>query len=189
MNIFLKTLGVAGVAFFPVSALADWTGPYGGLALGTSTQGDLSFDESRLGEDETDAEFVFGAFAGYQHQTGSLVYGGEFEFTRAPSAELSNDSDVQLDASFVDIKGRLGYAFGNALFYGTAGLSRISIDSDNGDFSGRGASFGVGFDYLMREHVILGAEYLMRRTDGEDEWGNDFELNTDTLVLRAAYKF
>lgn len=188
MKILKRTLCVASAAMLPTTVLADWSGTYGGFSAGRSFNAELDFDESRIGKTETEPTGVFGAFAGYQIQNEQVVYGGEIAVSRAPNIEATDDDDLDLDATAVDLKGRLGYAAGNGLVYGVVGLSSIMIDSDDGEFDGLGANIGVGYDYIVGKNIVLGAEYLVRRTKGDDD-DNDFGIDTDVLSVRATYKF
>ncbi|MEJ8560052.1 outer membrane beta-barrel protein [Yoonia sp. GPGPB17] len=188
MKLFQRTLCVIGAALLPTTVLADWSGVYGGVSAGRSFDAELTFDDSSLGKTETEPTGVFGGFAGYQFQNEQVVYGAEIALSRAPDIEASDDADLDMDGNIIDLKGRIGYAAGNGLIYGVAGLSSIMIDSDDGEFDGLGANFGVGYDFLVAENIVLGAEYLIRRTTGDDD-DNDFDIDSDVLSIRAAYKF
>ena len=194
MKYTAKTLVLPFLALIPTAGLADWNGPYAGGAIGTLSA-DAEFELAAVPEVSFSDSSSFGGFAGFQVQTGMLVYGGEAAFSIAPSAELQEGEELQ---SFTDIKGRLGYSFGEVLAYGVAGVSfatynetgtDMGIDFDD-DFNGTGLNFGAGVDYKVTDNIFVGAEYLVRRTTGD--YPNDdaeFDLDVDTFSVRVGFNF
>lgn len=187
MTYTLKSSIIALALCLPTASVADWTGPYGGLAFGTVTA-EIDFGNAAGTLDFSDTNTVSG-FGGYLLQQGTLVYGGEIAFGNAPDANLGPNADLK---PYTDLKGRVGYIFGDALAYGVLGVSFVNYDEGfNLLFEGRGLSVGAGVDYMVTDSVFIGAEYLMRQTSGDNPNGLDteFDLNVDTFSLRAGYKF
>lgn len=202
MKFVTKSAAVLAVGFLPTAGLADFTGAYvGGAVSNTSSQF------------EADAEDIFGsdldlaledsvaisALAGYQVQSGNLVYGGEIAISS--TSDVSGGSffdfefgdDVTFDAVATDIKGRLGYVVADGfMVYGTAGLTTMTIESDGGEEDAEGFVIGAGVDYLVTENIILGAEFANRQVEGSaDIFGDevDIDLNVNAVALRASFKF
>lgn len=181
-----KIFALSMIAALPTTALADWTGGYAGLSVGTTINSELTAEGE--GTFEIDDAAIYGGFAGYQVQNGTLVYGGEIAISDAPDAILVAEPDYSVDAPVIDVKGRLGYAFGDALAYGVLGFSSLSVSNGSQDLDSTGFNFGAGIDYLVGDNIVLGAEYLARRTSGEES-GNDFDTDLDSFSLRASFKF
>jgi opacity protein-like surface antigen len=143
----------------PVSAAKDWSGFYAGGfgAMATGTQNDHMYG-NYVGIDlgpvdwsaDTDIDgTLYGAFAGYNFTSGSMVFGLEAAYSMGSVGfefgSRDDMSDDQFDffgwlgefygggaaaeaysgrfSSFVDLKARAGFSAGSALVYGFAGLS------------------------------------------------------------------
>lgn len=128
----------------------------------------------------------FGLRAGYDWQSGALVYGLVAEVSTAEvddsvsafsttPARYSMTREIDYVAA---LRGRLGYAWDRVLFYGTAGLAYGEIsrtfDTSNGansftereDDGSLGVQIGAGVEYAFSERIRLGLEFL--RTSLED---------------------
>lgn len=100
---------------------------------------------------------TLGIFAGYRWQTASnIVLGGELGYHHYSSTD-----------SF-EAKAQLGYAFGRALPYLTAGY----------DLTDETAIYGAGFDFALTDRWIAGLEYTHADKTG-----------TDRISARLAFKF
>ncbi|MFQ1702165.1 outer membrane protein [Loktanella agnita] len=184
----LKSLLICATAVAPGAAFADWTGGYAGLSLGTLTNGE-SVNGDFVATIESDA--IFEGLAGYQIQQGDFVFGGEVAFSPAAQLESQAGSETQTaDATFSDIKARAGYNLGPALVYGTAGLSQVELRPDGTDLTltTDGFSLGFGADYLINDQFSVGAEYLARRLEIEQD-GETAEVTLDTIAVRASFRF
>ena len=186
----LKAAALTLIGLAPSQALADWSGTYAGLSLGSLTKGEGT--STFAGEDQTaqiEGDFILGGFAGVQRQLGTLVYGGELEFGRANDFEIINDDDnLDRDFNLIDLKARIGNDLGDALIYGVAGLSYVKAFGDfEGEDTAQGFNIGFGLDYKINDQFTFGAEYLARRVVVEDEI--DFDVDFETLALRAAMHF
>lgn len=185
----LKQLAMAMTLLAPTTALADWTGGYAGLSLGTLIDSEVSA-AGIVGESNIDYDSVIGAFAGYQIQVDSFVFGAEIGVDHVPDGKIGDD-DFQLDREFrtIDLKGRAGYDLGQTLVYGVAGFSNLQAFGDfEGEDTATGFNLGLGVDYRISDSVTVGAEYLARRTVLEEE-GLEFDIDVDNLSLRAAFQF
>lgn len=131
---------------------------------------------------EAESRPAFGTFVGYSVKSADFVFGGELDFSIATRTRLEEEV-LTFDLDVFDLKGRAGYAVDNILLYGVAGLSRIYIGAGRAN----GINFGVGAAYDLGNNVVIGAEYLARRTTLEDD--QDVDVHLDTLSLRAAYRF
>jgi outer membrane immunogenic protein len=142
-----------------------------------------------LGSNSTSASsWLAGAQAGYNWQSGSVVYGVEADiagtglkstmnttlqsvFIPPPTAATSSSIDW-----YGTVRGRLGWATGPVMFYGTGGLAygRTSVNSTltdnilltslNSQSSSVKAGWvaGFGIEYLLRPNLIanLGYQYV-----------------------------
>jgi len=177
---------VAIAAPAPASA-TDWSGFYIGASAGMANG---TLENSYFVSDDLDSNTLFGVFAGYNLQNGNMVYGGEVEYSLTP-IEFVNFTSTTLEDS-IDLKGRVGYAFGNALVYGVAGYSFTTLNDKSSLAPLSGISIGAGLDYKFCHRYFVGAEYLARNVSGAFE---DNELNTftdqmvSTVKLRAGASF
>jgi outer membrane immunogenic protein len=177
----------------PVAA-QDWTGFYGVLGAANNSGALDELDSGALtGEFDLDGN-TFGLGVGYNVQRGALVYGGEFAFS---SGEISVDG---VDAAnfvdgIVDLKGRIGYATGSVLFYGTLGYAMADLhfaSAPTADASG--FSYGVGVDMMVTDRIFGGIEYQRRSLDVDEGDIVGFPTYTykhdvDSIALRIGMRF
>lgn len=207
----------------------DWSGFYFGANAGaawnnTEVDSDVSHDGTlppsvppvleELSNDLTADDVVFtgGAMLGYNWQHDSLVLGVEADINYlgfSGDNEISRDIDALfLSATrklafeadwFGTLRGRLGFAADNLLFYGTGGLAygHLEASSDlrfydnsgtqtDGDLVGQwkgsaddvnwGWTIGAGMEYGI-DNWSLGVEYLYVDL-GDADWESDNDLNT-----------
>lgn len=177
---------IAIAVMLPTASFADWTGGYAGLSLGQTSDAEYAEETSF----EIDDSSSVGGFAGYQIQNGMLVFGGELALSGASDAVILSTPDFEVDPPIIDIKGRVGYSFGDVLAYGVLGLSFITLSDGDTDLDGRGTGVGLGVDYMISDSVTVGAEYLTRRTSGEDDdTDEEFDIDLDSFSLRASFRF
>jgi opacity protein-like surface antigen len=165
----------------------DWSGPYMGLAVGT-TGGDQTFNTS-----PNTFPFENGAvpsiYAGYLFQRGNVVYGAELAFSNGNDANLSGGFLEKL-RSLIDLKGRLGFANDRALFYGTLGYSSVGYESLPGETDTDGLVYGLGVDYAVSDRFTVGLEYLARSTEGDTfNAGETRKLDLNSVSLRIGLSF
>jgi outer membrane immunogenic protein len=129
------------------------------------------------------SSWVAGAQAGYNWQLGSIVYGFEADIS---ATHLQSGMNTVLQGAIVPpptanatanvdwygtVRGRLGWAAGPVLFYGTGGLAYGQVDL-NSSISGIGLTLssqtssdktgwvvGGGIEYMWRPNVILSVGY------------------------------
>lgn len=141
----------------PVAYPANvWTGPYIGANIGYQAGGVYNWAADPSG-------VVGGLQAGYLWQSGPLVLGGEVDI-QASAAEDTFANYKFSNPWFGTLRGRIGYALNNILFYGTGGLALGTLE-----VSGFGASesnllggwtAGAGIEVALTRHVSVRAEYL-----------------------------
>lgn len=162
-------------------------GPYVGLEFGT-VRPDISAIES--GDPDEPLLFddgrALGVFGGYNIQNGNLVYGGELRYLAFDGVESEID-DFELTRT-VDLRGRVGLAAGNALFYGALGYSWVQMDDAGTDISLDGMNYGLGAEYNVTESLFLGVD-LTRRDVSGSEGGISYEGDVDTATLRVGFRF
>ena len=171
----------------------------------------LSDLDQDVGDD--DAVFTGGAMIGYNWQMESLVLGVEADINYAGFGDERSDdlggalntlfddedrfvgnSEASFDANwFGTLRGRLGFAADNFLFYGTGGLAYGHMEADvdvhvtdtdtdeTSSYSGStestnwGWTIGAGMEYGI-DNWSLGLEYLYVDL-GSAEWDNDFNTS------------
>lgn len=169
---------VAPLAPVSVSSGSDWTGGYVG---GSLSFGDLSAS-STFGDDFNGGGL--GVHAGYNYDLGSIVLGGEIEFT---GFDITDDATGQDLDSVIRAKVRAGYDAGAFLPYITVGVAQASTSGALGDLESDGVLYGIGVDYSVSDVVTVGAEALRHEFDDFDSTGID--LDADTFSLRISYDF
>lgn len=177
----------AGRLFPPIDAAshADWSGPYLGLSAGAgSNYGRYRTSPFMLGPDMvaglsgtftaagSATPWNAGGFAGYLWQAGPIVYGvegriGTTSTKRSLAFDGTADSLTAKQSLGGGLRGRLGYAFDNYLFYGTAGLafgrhrfvaaSPFLTTRDTSD--DLGFSYGFGIETAITPTLALGIDY------------------------------
>jgi len=203
----------------PVSS----AGPYLGLHLGAGSVSEkltesTSFDPPQTGHASRDSTgFAGGAHAGFNWQFGSIVFGPEGDIegiasshasrclvqdagvgTAAPGTCFSSAANGYRFSTTIDwqasLRARLGYAFGDALFYGTGGAAFTairtsyaqSLDAVNGaqTFTHTRPGFTVGG----------GLEYYGKFTDNTasagpfwDGYSNHHRIRENTVRIGLTY--
>ena len=134
----------------PLSAYS-WTGPYLG--------GNLGYEWGATSNNPTrPSGFAGGAEAGYNWQTGQLVFGGEADI------QLSGASDTFAPWKFSNpwfgtMRGRAGYAVSNFLIYGTAGVAFGELQGETFGLADR-EPYQCGLDRRRRRRGRLRAELV-----------------------------
>lgn len=161
----------------PVAAAqTDWTGFYAGLQYGEG-DGDVSFGGVSVSGDFD----AFGAHAGYNHDFGQYVIGGELAYN-----DINGDGDG--DGDLIQLRARAGVDLGRFMPYATLGFARVSLESGGVDVTESDITYGVGAEYLVTEKFSVGLEYS--RSDFSDVEGvSGLDLDTDMVQIRASYHF
>jgi outer membrane immunogenic protein len=173
-------------------------------------------DGNSVGGDE--AVFTGGAMLGYNWQMDSLVLGVEADINYAGfgddnrrdiggalsdvlNRDIEGSTKASFDANwFGTLRGRLGFAADNFLFYGTGGLAygnmEANVDLDVTDigtgntysYNGStestnwGWTIGAGMEYGI-DNWSLGIEYLyvdLGSAEWDGNWGSNDNVNFDT---------
>ena len=134
----------------------SWAGPYLGANLG---YGWGSVDNNPT----QPSGLVGGAQAGYNWQSGAMVFGLEGDL----QASAADDTFAPWKFSnpwFGTVRGRVGYAFGNVLLYGTGGLAFGELRGETFGLSeshtNAGWTVGVGAEFGFAPHWTAKVEYL-----------------------------
>jgi len=205
-----------------VEGVADWRGPYLG--------GHFGFVQSRLGMGDDDGALsnseegatVFqenqtiagGIYLGHNHQIGHAVFGIEADYSvtnggeagaieNAPPFRAFRATDLN---GYGSLRGRLGLATGNALFYATAGVGYVdaSIRREALNLAGAVAAVaesegflalvaGAGAEWRFNDRWSARAEYLYYGFDEDSVTcaacvrpaGSDGDLN----IVRAGISY
>lgn len=192
----------------------NWSGLYWGLSAGygwgESTQ---SYDRNdNHGLASTSPEGFLGSVTlGYNYQTlGGLLIGLEGDLGLM---DVSADDKIVYDGHIYKtsygplwgtLRGRAGYAFGQTLLYGTAGLAFMDVDDVsigntpgetalNEDFK-TGLVIGAGIEQALGSGMSLKLEYLhmdFGTYEGTSANNEDFSFKNDVDLVRAGvnYKF
>jgi outer membrane immunogenic protein len=138
--------------------VASWVGPYVGVQLG------YGFGNTDVGAVEVDPDGVIGsAFAGFNGQTGNLVYGveGEVGYSGVEGSGAGVDVKSGVEGS---IRARLGYAPSDTiLVYGTAGGAAKDLEVSAGGASDSkgllGYTVGAGTEIKFTQNMFGRVEY------------------------------
>jgi outer membrane immunogenic protein len=164
-------LAAALMAASPLSA-QEYPGIWTGLYAGAHTGYGEVYDEP-AGFDVGGG--LLGMHLGYNYQIGSTVLGVEGDYTG------SWMEDGVLDVDYLaSIRARAGYAFGNALFYGTLGYAWSDVSTLGGSVDADGLVLGAGLDYKFAQNWsarVEGLQYWLEPENG----GGDFDVG----VVRA----
>jgi outer membrane immunogenic protein len=164
-----------------------WAGFYLGGHLGGTFDDELDFGDGDVAD--VDEALAGGIHAGYNWQRGAnLVYGLEVDLD-AIGDEVDGIDPV---TSYVStLRGRLGYAYGNTLFYGTGGLALLGFDDDLSDALGGdlddpsvGWVAGAGVEHKFSPRWSLGVEGLYYDVSSDVD-GQDFDVERDFWTVRA----
>jgi outer membrane immunogenic protein len=199
----MKTYGAVVLLFLSGAAQAqDWTGFYAGGALSYDTIeiNDLSFGDGSV--DMTGPSPVL--FAGYNFQSGNLVYGAEL-LVVSQSGD-ADDGDFLRPATAdgsTQIRGRIGYVSGDVLPYLAIGATstRVKVDhegngnhADFADNTSSGTSVALGLDWAMNERSFV--RFEVESTSYSDDtlvfYGDDpheYSLDATRISVGYAYRF
>jgi predicted porin len=151
----------------------DWTGFYVGLAVtdGTASDGE-DFDTSG-----------FGVQAGYLHDLGTFVVGGELAYS---DADLD---DVPSNITATRLKLIGAFDAGRFLPYAFVGLSDVEVSNAGASISDTVTNYGLGGRYAFGAdgRFVGGLEYIVE--DKGNYANSGFDLDRDELALRFDYRF
>jgi outer membrane immunogenic protein len=161
----------------PLSAYS-WTGPYLG--------GNLGYEWGATSNNPTNPSgFAGGVEGGYNLQAGRIVLGGEADI------QLSGASDTFAPWKFSNpwfgtLRGRAGWAIGNFLIYGTAGIAFGELEAQtfgllSESHSNIGWTAGAGVEAGIAANWSAKVEYLF-----VDLAGNSYALTGVSNGLSAS---
>jgi outer membrane immunogenic protein len=194
----MKTLLISvAIVFAPaVAGAQDWSGMYGVLEAANASGVQEEFGVI-VGPDDLDGQLASLGF-GYNTQRGNWVFGGELAVSTGKVDVVGLSSGNYLDG-FIDVRGRVGYAIGKVLMYGTLGYGTADRYFGNPlvtnePISASGMSYGVGIDVLISNRFFAGIEYQHRNLDiGAGELAgfptSSYEHDVKTVGLRIGIKF
>ena len=128
---------------------------------------------------------AIGVFAGYNWQSGNLVYGGELNVTEG-LVGITNYPTEGLDTT-IELRARAGYATGDMLAYGFLGYGKSEYGEwgyDSWDVVG--VTYGAGVDYMITNTIFAGLEFSHRELTGEVLTQIS---SIDMISLRIGWKF
>ena len=167
------------------SADTDWTGTYAGTGSGTDFQGyQVDPDTYEL------TGSMYGGFAGYRSDSGSLVWGGEIAMTLGTDFYETDFPGFYYE-NFIDVKAQVGYDLGSALVYVEAGFSTAEFTAAGPTETLSGWNAGIGADMMVTDKLFVGAEFLYRDILNPDFFGVDdgAQAQISTWQIRAGYRF
>lgn len=173
----------------PVVAPTGFDGPYVGLEFGTAgiDAAETSGPFTPFGDLGVQDGDVIGIFAGYNWQRGSLVYGAEARrLNFSGTASILNPGETI--EGVTDLRGRVGLAAGDALFYAAAGYSIGELDLAPPAVDLDGFNLGIGMEYNINPRWFLGVDFTARDLEGE-AGGFTYEVDLNTVTLRAGFRF
>ncbi len=160
-----------------------WTGFYGGAHAGVAhtktsirdeSDGDL-FADGGLTVFTRSTDPAGGVYAGYNYQWGNAVFGleGDYTFVDASKGGPFDGGDDFRDSEirgFGSVRGRLGLATGDALFYTTGGIGFVdaTLSGGNSAVPGQVVKFknftalvaGGGVAFKLTDNIAFRTEYL-----------------------------
>ncbi|EJN15393.1 opacity protein [Bradyrhizobium sp. YR681] len=180
-----------------VASVYNWTGFYLGIVGGGAWE-DANSPRMQGG-------FV-GGTAGYNWQTGSVVFGveadGAWADVNASATALGITVSSKTDA-LGTVRGRIGYAVNQVLFYGTGGYAwidnKLSVSALGVTVSDTkwhsGWTVGAGVEAFFAPQWSVKGEYLYRSLGGETYFSglgapvNSGTLNFHTVQVGVNYHF
>lgn len=180
----------------------DWTGFYAGGALSYDS---FNVNDLSYGSGPVDVNGVgFGIFGGYNFQSGNLVFGAELLATKHSGD--GDDGEYLRPASAlhsIGLRGRLGFATGNALPYLAIGAVRTKWEADHegsgiaGDIwsdTATGTSIALGVDWALTDTSFLRVEVERTRygQDAIDFYNgdiHDYEMDATKISVGYAMRF
>lgn len=175
------------------AAVYNWTGFYLGVVGGGAWE--------NASDPRMQGGFV-GGTAGYNWQTGNIVFGIEADGAWADVSASTTALGITV-ASKTDalgtVRGRIGWAVNNVLLYGTGGyawidnkitLSALGVSVSESKFHS-GWTVGAGVEAFFAPQWSVKGEYLYRSLGGETYFGAipTGTLNFHTVQVGVNYHF
>lgn len=177
----------------------DWSGFYAGLNKVNLSGTYTHYDSGVISPGNTsdiDGDQI-GGLLGYNMQSGNLVYGAEIAF--GSGDVLIGGSSIYYIDQVLDIRGKVGYAAGKVLVYGTLGMTKADQHWEDGVVTNSpvrvdGLSWGLGADLAVTDRVFVGLAYQRVTLVAEEGDIGGFPLvetndDLETISLRIGMKF
>lgn len=153
-------------------AVFDWTGFYIGAHAGWGR------------ESGGESGFIYGGQLGYNWQFNrNWVIGIEGDITGTDISEPTIPAKVDYLAS---VRGRLGYAMGRSLFYGTVGWGTAQVSGAGVSVTGDALVLGLGLEYALDRNWSVRGEFLHYEFDDGNLPGS---ANVQAFRLGVNYRF
>jgi outer membrane immunogenic protein len=179
-----------------------WTGGYLGLqGGGLWSDSDIDDPDTGVFSDNFNGG-LFGAYAGYNWQSGAWVFGVEGDINGVWNDETVSIGPFDVDVGsdyLASLRGRVGYAFDRALIFATGGVAFTDASAESDAFGGvsldaddslTGWTIGAGGEYAFTDNWIGRLEYRYYDfSNGSLDDLGDIDLGTNTLTAGVAYKF
>jgi outer membrane immunogenic protein len=192
-------LGAATTAEAQDNRASIWTGAYVGVHAGGA------FGKfSASGFSQQISGIAGGLHAGYNWQSGNMVYGleGDADLSGAKKTfKYASGSSEEVTNGFLgSLRGRVGFTTGSALFYGTGGVAFATLKDTYTSFAGGSASFsdtrtgyvlGLGMDYAISSSMsarIEGLHYGFKDAF-KDNIGSGLKYDANVVRAGISYKF
>lgn len=178
-------------------ATGDWTGPYLGASIGYGA-GTVTFDDGNTTDDWGVDGWVAGLQAGYNAQSGNLVYGfeGSINWSGISGVSDSFPSNVSRDINWTgDLTGKLGFAVDSLLFYGKAGVaftnttSHFFSNDETETHTGWTAGLGVAAKVNDDMSVFAEYDYADYGAKAYSNSGGDIGITTGTVKVGLNWHF
>jgi outer membrane immunogenic protein len=178
----------------------SWTGFYLGVHAGGSfddgtdiTKGDVRYTtgapyytpETRT--TDIDGAGLGGVQAGLNYQISRVVLGIEGDYSKSGADKTDYIASV---------RGRLGLAFGNSLFYGTGGAAFLQWDNGVRFDMSNGWVAGGGFEHKLAPNLSLGLEGLYYSFEDNDknvqpsqDFITSYDVDRDFYTVRARLNY
>jgi opacity protein-like surface antigen len=174
MSCGVSVVCLLGLAAPVMAESVDWTGFYLGGQVGRAELGAVYSSE-----ESTDRGSIMGLHAGYNFQTGNIVYGVEADYSFGDmqlcedACPADSENWVSVDSTS-SIRARVGMTFDDVLVYATAGvgdLSGMSMSSTGGSDDGTiGATgitvLGLGAEWAVSEAFSVRIEVMQYQVKG-----------------------
>jgi outer membrane immunogenic protein len=139
-----------------LSSAHNWSGPYLGGQLGYQW-GNATNNPARP------SGIAGGVRGGYNWQNGSFVFGAEADLNLSAAQDRFANWKFS-NPWFGTVRGRVGYAFGNVLVYGTLGLAvgggRVELGGASEARTLTGWTAGAGMEVALNNAWSARVEYL-----------------------------
>jgi outer membrane immunogenic protein len=176
--------------------LFTWSGGYVGIqGGGTWASGDITAG-GVTADDDFDGGLV-GGFAGWNAQSGDIVYGIEgdlnYNWNGNDYTVGGTTAEVGTDVSGA-VRGRVGYAMNNALLYAAGGwtAARGYVDVDGGPSDSEtfnGWTVGAGVDYAFTNNMFGRLEYRYNNYGDETIGTTNVDFDQHQVTVGLGVKF